>query len=82
MRRVFVAILSLYQYLISPLYSPCCRFTPSCSEYARQAVMTHGVFWGMRLAIMRLLRCHPLCDGGYDPVPSPETSQREIEFHG
>ena len=82
MRRVFVAILSLYQYLISPLYSPCCRFTPSRSEYARQAVMTHGIFRGMGLALMRLLRCHPLCEGGYDPVPSPKTSQREIEFHG
>jgi len=46
MRRVFVSILSLYQYLISPLYSPCCRFTPSCSEYARQAVLSHGILRG------------------------------------
>ncbi|ACU91231.1 MAG: membrane protein insertion efficiency factor YidD [Desulfomicrobium sp.] len=77
MRHVFVRILSLYQYLISPLYSPCCRFTPSCSEYARQAVLSHGIFRGMGLAFWRLLRCHPLCAGGYDPVPTPNLSKRD-----
>lgn len=77
MRKAVVLCISLYQYLISPLYSPCCRFTPSCSEYARQAVMSHGILRGLGLALWRLLRCHPLCSGGYDPVPSPNPSKRD-----
>ncbi|NLW80623.1 MAG: membrane protein insertion efficiency factor YidD [Desulfovibrionales bacterium] len=77
MRRAFVSLLTLYQYLISPLYSPCCRFTPSCSEYARQAVLSHGIVRGMGLTLRRLVRCHPLCAGGYDPVPVPNLSKRE-----
>lgn len=77
MRKVLLTFISLYQYLISPLYSPCCRFIPSCSEYARQAILSHGVAHGSALALQRLLRCHPLCAGGYDPVPPLTTSKRE-----
>lgn len=78
MRKVLLAFISLYQYLISPLYSPCCRFIPSCSEYARQAILVHGALHGSALALYRLLRCHPLCAGGYDPVPPlTATSKRE-----
>ena len=58
-----------YQLCISPLLGPSCRFTPTCSEYARQAILKHGPFQGLYLAIRRLLRCHPWGGSGYDPVP-------------
>ncbi|MBQ8065068.1 MAG: membrane protein insertion efficiency factor YidD [Prevotella sp.] len=58
-----------YQLAISPLLGPSCRFTPTCSEYARQAILKHGPFKGLYLAIRRLVRCHPWGGSGYDPVP-------------
>ena len=58
-----------YQLLISPLLPPSCRFTPSCSQYAREAIMRHGAVWGSWLAVRRLVRCHPFNPGGFDPVP-------------
>lgn len=58
-----------YQRCISPFTPPSCRFTPSCSEYARQAIVKHGPLRGTWLAIRRLLRCHPWGGSGYDPVP-------------
>lgn len=57
-----------YQYLLSPLILPSCRFYPSCSQYALQAIDHHGVGKGVWLSCCRLLRCHPWADGGYDPV--------------
>ncbi|MGW8160310.1 membrane protein insertion efficiency factor YidD [Desulfoprunum sp.] len=57
-----------YQYLISPLFPPCCRFTPTCSAYAIQAIEKYGVFRGSFLSLRRILRCHPFSAGGYDPV--------------
>ncbi|HOA98542.1 MAG: membrane protein insertion efficiency factor YidD [Atribacterota bacterium] len=61
-------ILLFYQRYISPLFPPCCRFEPSCSEYARQALCKYGPWKGGLLALRRLLRCHPCSPGGYDPV--------------
>jgi uncharacterized protein len=58
-----------YQHLVSPWLPRACRFAPSCSEYARLAIATHGLATGTRLAVRRLLRCHPWHLGGYDPVP-------------
>lgn len=58
-----------YQRHISPLTPPVCRFTPSCSQYAVEAIKKHGPFKGMRLAIWRILRCNPWGGSGYDPVP-------------
>jgi putative membrane protein insertion efficiency factor len=58
-----------YQYAISPLTPPSCRFTPTCSEYAKQAITKHGPAKGLLLAVKRLLRCHPWGGSGYDPVP-------------
>ena len=58
-----------YQLLVSPLLGPHCRFAPSCSEYAREAIERHGVAVGLRLATARVARCHPRHDGGFDPVP-------------
>jgi len=62
-----------YQVLISPLLPPSCRFLPTCSDYARQALEMHGPIKGLVLAVWRLLRCHPLCAGGYDPIPEPRS---------
>lgn len=58
-----------YKYCISPLTPPSCRYTPTCSEYAVQALKKHGPFKGLYLAIKRILRCHPWGGSGYDPVP-------------
>jgi len=69
MRSLLILIVRAYQRLVSPLTPPSCRFVPTCSEYAVQALTEHGALTGCRLTIHRLLRCHPLCRGGYDPVP-------------
>lgn len=58
-----------YQRCVSPFTPPSCRFTPTCSEYARQALLRHGPVKGLWLALRRLLRCHPWGGSGYDPVP-------------
>jgi putative membrane protein insertion efficiency factor len=59
----------VYQKLISPILLPSCRFYPSCSTYARLALKKYGIIKGGILSLMRILRCHPLHPGGYDPVP-------------
>lgn len=64
-----VGLIRVYQYLISPLLGPRCRFYPSCSHYAVEALQRHGPLRGGWLAARRILRCHPLNPGGYDPVP-------------
>lgn len=58
-----------YQHVISPFTPPSCRFTPTCSEYARQALLKYGPFKGLALAVWRILRCNPWGGSGYDPVP-------------
>ena len=73
MSRLLMAFVKAYQYAISPLLGPRCRFTPSCSEYALDALATHGAVKGTYLAVRRVARCHPFHDGGHDPVP-PKTS--------
>jgi uncharacterized protein len=67
--RLLAALVRGYQLAISPLLRPSCRFAPSCSEYAYESLVEHGALKGSWLAIRRLLRCHPFCAGGYDPVP-------------
>jgi putative membrane protein insertion efficiency factor len=66
-----IALLSIraYQALLAPMARGACRFTPSCSEYAREAIERHGVLRGTYLGVRRLMRCHPLGTSGYDPVP-------------
>jgi putative membrane protein insertion efficiency factor/ribonuclease P protein component len=66
-----LGLIHLYQRSISPFTPPCCRFRPTCSDYAAQALETHGLGRGSLLALRRLLRCHPFYPGGYDPVPPP-----------
>ena len=68
MQTVTLAVLTLYQRWISPLLPSACRFYPTCSEYMREAVEKHGVTRGLLVGTRRLLRCHPLCQGGFDPV--------------
>ena len=69
-QRVALAAIQLYKILISPLFTGSCRFMPSCSEYAREAVLRFGVVRGSMLALRRLARCHPLGSHGFDPVPA------------
>lgn len=69
MKSVAIALLNFYKRLISPVLPPACRYVPSCSEYAAEAVACHGFLHGTALALWRLLRCNPLARGGYDPVP-------------
>jgi putative membrane protein insertion efficiency factor len=68
-RRILAALIRGYQAAISPLLPPSCRFHPSCSQYALEAVTRHGALRGGWLAARRLARCHPFHPGGYDPVP-------------
>ena len=69
LRKLAVAPIVVYQRLVSPLLPRRCRFVPTCSEYAAAAIAKHGVLRGLWLAIRRVLKCHPLHRGGYDPVP-------------
>lgn len=69
MTRFFLVLIRAYQRFVSPLTPPVCRFYPSCSSYAADAIARHGPWKGGYLAVRRLLRCHPLHPGGYDPVP-------------
>lgn len=69
MKQVAAVALKFYKSLVSPMLPAACRYVPSCSEYAAEAVAFHGFFHGAALACWRLLRCNPLARGGYDPVP-------------
>jgi len=66
--RGCLALIHGYRNFISPLFPPCCRFVPSCSEYAVEAITIHGVWRGGFMALKRILRCHPFSRGGFDPV--------------
>ncbi|MEE4604321.1 MAG: membrane protein insertion efficiency factor YidD [Desulfobacteraceae bacterium] len=68
-QTVLVFFVRVYQFTLSPFLGPSCRFYPSCSEYARQAIKRHGPLSGLILAVKRILRCHPFHPGGVDPVP-------------
>lgn len=69
LRELWLLPAHLYRRFISPLKPPCCRFTPTCSEYAVEAVRKRGIIVGTALAVWRVLRCNPFGRGGYDPVP-------------
>lgn len=70
-RRIVIAVLRAYRYVLSPLLGPRCRFVPSCSEYAIGSLQAHGVVRGAWLSTRRLCKCHPWHPGGYDPVIDP-----------
>jgi putative membrane protein insertion efficiency factor len=68
MKKIAIMLIKGYRLFISPLKPPTCRFVPTCSEYALQAIEKHGTFRGGIMAVRRILRCHPFHPGGYDPV--------------
>ncbi len=81
-RSSFASLIQAYRLLISPLLGQRCRFEPSCSRYAEEAIMTHGVFKGSGLALRRIARCHPWNEGGYDPVPGkPSSGEGHCSHH-
>ncbi|MDO5374949.1 MAG: membrane protein insertion efficiency factor YidD [Staphylococcus rostri] len=69
MKSIFISCIRFYQRFISPLTPPSCRFYPTCSNYAVEAIQVHGALKGSWLAIKRILKCHPFHKGGFDPVP-------------
>lgn len=75
LRKICLSLIAWYRYWVSPFLPPACRFEPTCSEYAGQAIGRYGVFRGIGLSVCRLLKCHPLHPGGFDPVgqESPKT---------
>jgi uncharacterized protein len=86
MARILLSVIGFYRRAISPLTPPSCRFTPTCSAYAEEAVRTHGAGKGSWLAIRRLFRCHPFGGSGFDPVPalpgSQDTSNSDLSVNG
>ena len=69
MKTLFLALIRAYQYVLRPMLGSNCRFYPSCSDYAREAIERHGAMRGLWLAVRRVARCHPYHPGGFDPVP-------------
>ncbi|HMB31815.1 MAG TPA: membrane protein insertion efficiency factor YidD [Desulfohalobiaceae bacterium] len=69
MHKPLIICIIVYKYLLSPLFPPHCRFYPTCSEYAIQALEKYGIFKGLYLSLRRILRCHPFSEGGLDPLP-------------
>ncbi len=78
MKRVLLAVLRFYKRHISPHLPDACIYTPTCSEYAMEAIQKHGALKGTGLAIWRVLRCNPFAKGGYDPVPEPKKRKESI----
>lgn len=79
LRRAFVLPIVAYRKFISPLKKPSCRFTPTCSQYALEAIMKRGIFIGSFLAVKRIIKCNPFGPFGYDPVPEakPKKTKRK-----
>ena len=67
--KLMIGLIRIYRLVLSPVLGPSCRFHPTCSEYAKSAIETHGPGHGLWLALKRLLKCHPFHPGGFDPVP-------------
>ena len=78
MKFLLILLVRAYQVTLSPLFRGCCRFEPSCSNYAIEALQVHGAFKGSILSVCRLFRCHPFGESGYDPVP-PKGSWRRVK---
>lgn len=79
MRQIAIRLLQGYKRLISPLLPASCRFVPTCSEFAAEAVARHGLFHGSVVAVWRVLRCNPFSRGGFDPVPGSETCAHHLD---
>jgi len=84
-QSVVLGLLRVYKWAISPMFPPACRYTPTCSEYAMEAISRFGVVRGGWKALLRILRCHPFVRGGYDPVvpkPGIDDQRRTTNCHG
>ena len=79
-KNMLIVLVKLYRLCISPWFSPCCRFHPSCSCYAQEALEEHGLIKGLYLSFLRIIRCHPFCKGGHDPVP-PKKASNASQLH-
>lgn len=82
MKKLLIFLITAYRKGISPLKPPCCRFMPTCSEYALTAIERFGAIKGGWLALRRLLKCHPFHAGGYDPVPEKTAEKKRPERSG
>ena len=76
LRKVLIALVRFYQAVISSVIAPRCRFVPTCSQYAIEAINCHGSAKGCWLTVKRLLKCHPFCAGGFDPVPTKTSNEK------
>ncbi|MDG5767546.1 membrane protein insertion efficiency factor YidD [Balneolales bacterium ANBcel1] len=81
MRKLFILLVRGYQFFISPYFPTSCRYYPTCSNYAIDALRIHGVFKGTALAVWRILRCNPFSDGGEDPVPGSRDCCTDDHLH-
>ena len=79
MKKLCIMLVKIYRKYISPLKPPCCRFEPTCSQYALEAFEEWGFFRGFYLTLMRIQRCHPFCRGGFDPVPINKRKRRKTK---
>jgi putative membrane protein insertion efficiency factor len=80
-KNIALAVLRGYKTAISPMFTPACRYLPTCSEYAMEAIESHGVIGGSLMALGRVLRCHPFSPGGYDPVLARKCSSQGPDVH-
>jgi uncharacterized protein len=79
MKIILLGLIRGYRQFISPLFPPSCRFQPTCSQYAVEAIATYGTIKGSGLAIARILKCHPFHPGGYDPVPTEDKNPQDTK---
>jgi len=79
MRKILIGIIRIYQYGISPYLPPHCRYTPTCSTYAVEAISRFGILRGGWMALKRIGRCHPWHEGGYDPLPGDQVDKHKSD---
>lgn len=77
LKWLFQGLIKIYQYTLSPLLGHHCRFFPTCSQYTLEALETYGIVAGSYLGLKRICRCHPLCQGGVDPLPDPKMKEKK-----
>ena len=79
MKQIIITAIRVYQFTLSAVLGPRCRFYPTCSHYAAEAVKTHGVAKGLGLTVRRVIKCHPFHPGGFDPVPEHQLTTNNID---